>query len=236
MIGLHFWLRTKAWFPGWRDTFIVGAVLVPTLALAGWVTGGREVANIEFTRPPLDDAQLAFLSELRANGHMALVVIAVLTAAVVGARALKRLGGRRIAVTYIGGVTIRVPPGPTLLEISRENRVPHTSVCGGRARCSTCRVRVAAGEKGLVAPEKDERTVLDRIGAPPGVRLACRIRPTADLTIQPLIPAAAAQGFDPAETDRTRWGVERRVTLLFADLRGFTSLAEHQFPTTWSSC
>ena len=40
----------------------------------------------------------------------------------------------------------------TLLEISRANRVPHLSVCGGKARCSTCRVRVLAGLEDLPAP------------------------------------------------------------------------------------
>ena len=35
--------------------------------------------------------------------------------------------------------------GPTLLEISRMSDVPHASVCGGRARCSTCRVGVESG-------------------------------------------------------------------------------------------
>ena len=34
---------------------------------------------------------------------------------------------------------IKAQPGATLLEISRINNVPIASVCGGRARCSTCR-------------------------------------------------------------------------------------------------
>ena len=39
----------------------------------------------------------------------------------------------------------QVPTGPTLLEISRMHGIPHASVCGGRARCSTCRVRIDEG-------------------------------------------------------------------------------------------
>ena len=50
-----------------------------------------------------------------------------------------------MTIAYTGGPTIKVPQGPTLLEISRMTRVPHASVCGGRARCSTCRVRIDKG-------------------------------------------------------------------------------------------
>ena len=51
----------------------------------------------------------------------------------------------RSTVTYSAGPIVRVPQGPTLLEISRMKDVPHASVCGGRARCSTCRVGVERG-------------------------------------------------------------------------------------------
>ena len=37
-------------------------------------------------------------------------------------------------------------PGTTVLETLRANGIPHASVCGGRARCTTCRVRVVSGQ------------------------------------------------------------------------------------------
>ena len=68
-------------------------------------------------------------------------------------------------------------PGPTLLEISRAHRVPHLSVCGGKARCSTCRVRMLVGAERLAPPaEAEAAAAADRRG--PDVRLACQIRPT----------------------------------------------------------
>ena len=60
-------------------------------------------------------------------------------------RIARRAAGAKVEVTYRGGPVVRVLQGPTLLEISRMQGIPHASVCGGRARCSTCRVGVDSG-------------------------------------------------------------------------------------------
>ena len=62
--------------------------------------------------------------------------------------------------------------GWTVLEASRSHGIPHMSVCGGRARCSTCRVRVTAGLAACEPPGEDEARTLERVGAQPEVRLA----------------------------------------------------------------
>jgi adenylate cyclase len=40
-IGIHFWLRTKPWYPGWRPLFFSFGLMPPTLALAGYITAGN---------------------------------------------------------------------------------------------------------------------------------------------------------------------------------------------------
>ena len=92
-------------------------------------------------------------------------------------RIVRRAAGARVEVTYRGGPTVRVAPGPTLLEISRMKDVPHASVCGGRARCSTCRVGIESGLESLPPPSAAEAMTLMGINAPANVRLACQIRP-----------------------------------------------------------
>jgi adenylate cyclase len=124
---------------------------------------------------------------------------------------------------------VQVPRGFSVLEASRFARIPHASVCGGRGRCSTCRVRVATHESTLPAPSVAEQRVLQRVGAPPNVRLACQLRPASDLWVIPLLPASAAAGDGYAQPAYLA-GQERIIAVLFADLRTFTGIAEHKLP------
>ena len=108
------------------------------------------------------------------------------------------------------------------------NGIPVASVCGGRARCSTCRVKVLNGLDGLSQPSPAETTVLKRIGVPEDVRLACQIRPAANLEVQPLVPVKANMVRQDHVLDAYYWGVEQDVVVMFVDLRNFTSMTEAQ--------
>ena len=99
------------------------------------------------------------------------------------------LAAPKIAISYANGPKIQSPVGPTLLEISRGNGIVHTSECGGRARCGTCRVRITEGGAALPTPSLAERFTLARVKAPQDARLACQIRPTAALTVLRLVQA-----------------------------------------------
>jgi adenylate cyclase len=125
----------------------------------------------------------------------------------------------------------------SVLEMSRIAGIPHASVCGGRGRCSTCRVRVGGADRAKLAPPSpEEQKVLTRVGAPDNVRLACQLRPPPGrYRVTPLLPASTG----PVEAYRRQpqaHGGERYVAILFADIRGFTSISEGRCPTTWCSC
>jgi adenylate cyclase len=122
-------------------------------------------------------------------------------------------------------LTVHAPRGLSLLAISRVNNIPHASVCGGRARCSTCRVRVLAGQENIDAPSEREMQVLKRVGAPANVRLACQIYPSGNISVSTLLPAQALRRGEQ-EFDKYLWGVEQEVTVMFCDLRGFTSMSQ----------
>ncbi len=131
-------------------------------------------------------------------------------------------------VKHINGRVLEGKPGQTILEIVRSHGIPHASLCGGRARCTTCRVRVGAGCDALDPPSALEQHALDRIGAAPNVRLACQTRPRGEIQITPLLPPDLDVG--------GRWkeggvsGEERDVVALFVDLRGSSQYSTRHLP------
>src|SRR5262249_56387472 len=100
-------------------------------------------------------------------------------------------GGGMVGLTYPKGRVVQIVRGVSVLEASRMAGIPHASVCGGRGRCSTCRIRVGGAKEAIVPPAAEEVKVLHRVGAAPDVRLACQLRPHGDLRVTPLLPASA---------------------------------------------
>jgi adenylate cyclase len=240
MIGLHFWLRVRPWYDRWRASALTVAVLVPVLALLGIFEAGRQVAALAAAVP--DWAQRAFAAMALPNPQATATLdqiaealtwlFVVLPAAVLLARLVRRAWQRRLGVvriSYPDGRFIEVLRGTSVLEASRLARIPHASVCGGRGRCSTCRVRVRGARSGLAPPSDAEQRVLDRIGARRNVRLACQLRPAVPVEVTPLLPpfAHAADGLRRVDLAE---GSEREIAVLFADIRGFTALAEGMLP------
>lgn len=238
-IGLHFWLRL---WPGYRrlqPVLLALAVAVPLLGLTGFITAGREVADAlrEQGEAGTLDSVVRFGSEetyatliaiytWAVRGFLAVVAAVLL---VVGIRNLPRGIARRIAVRYFAGPTVQSAVGPTLLEISRRKGVPHVSVCGGRGRCSTCRVHVDETREELEPPGSVERRTLERIGAGPGIRLACQLHPASDLSVTRLVKPGAKSARDALASAESH-GVERTLTILFLDIREFTKLTQQRLP------
>lgn len=240
-IGMHFWLRLKPWYPRWSTILFALAVLVPVLAAIGYLEAVRSVATLS----QLPDWVLALKAETRWPTEaewgriwfwrdVGMYGFLGLFAAGFAVRPLRGLmeKARTVEVSYLGGPTVRAPRGMLILEISRMHGIPHASVCGGRGRCSTCRVRVLDGtDTGISQPNDGELEVLSRIKASPGVRLACQTEVRGPIIISTLLPAGADTG-DVAGTAFSvpDHGVEKTVAVLFADIRGFTSISESRLP------
>ena len=237
-IGLHTWLRLKPWYAAHERLAFAVALLWPVLALAGYVSSGMQVVRLA-----ADEGWIgATMADAGMNLHMIDWVLYwanfVAPGFVMLLIALFLLRARRVGranrtsqlrLRYQDRTTVALRPGMTVLEALRAARIPHASVCGGRGRCSTCRVHIDTGGEHLPAPQEDEARVLRRIGAPASVRLACQLRPVADVSVTPLLPpgATAADAMERVEYQRSE---ERTVAVLFADLRGFTRLAESRLP------
>ena len=237
-IGIHYWLRTKPWYPSWRPAFFIYGLLLPTLAVAGYISGGNQVvreakADPDFVRNSAEDSNIT-PGAAEAVDHMVAAGLALsfgLTLVPFAARAVREFSYRRRkppVLSHANGRSMPMLPGATVLETLHANGISHASVCGGRARCTTCRVLVTKGLEQLPAPGGLEAKALERIGATPGMRLACQIRPTADVAVLPLL-AADANAADGAIRGGLE-GSERLITIVFVDLRGSTSLAEAKLP------
>ena len=237
-IGLHFWLRFRAWYARAFPVILVAFVLLPVLAILGAAEAGREV--IALAQDPGFAKQLAAetrspqgaqRTELQQIRDAIFWTTWILLGLALAARAARSFIQRRstIRIRYLDGQEIQVPIGWTVLEASRWAGIPHASVCGGRGRCSTCRIRVAGDPALLPPPLPLERKVLKRVGAPPNVRLACQFRPDKDVFVTRLLrPVSGAHAVEAAASARS--GYEREIAVLFADLRGFTAIAEKKLP------
>lgn len=237
-IGIHYWLQTKRWYPNWRPLFFTIGLLLPTLALAGYVAGGNEVrrqaaADSDFVQSSLDDSNLTNVTgpAIAHMFHVGWGIVFGLTLLPFAARGVRGLYYRRRrppVLAHANGRQMPLLAGATVLETLRANGIPHASVCGGRGRCTTCRVLVTKGLDKLAVASDLEAQALKRISASPGMRLACQLRPTADLSMIPLL-AADAGAADGAVRGGLE-GSERLITVVFVDLRGSTTLGEARLP------
>lgn len=240
-IGLHFAWRLQPWYRTWLPVLYAFALLIPIAGICGAGIALRDVAELAqrpgflqelFVRvrvPTADQiATLYTIADALQFTALGLLVVLLL------ARPARTLWERRAGVVHLSYGERRSAShatGLTVLEMSRIAGIPHASVCGGRGRCSTCRVRIGGEDRAkLPRPSAEEQKVLSRVGAPDNVRLACQLRPPPGrYRVTPLLPASAG----PVEAYRRQpqaHGGERYVAILFADIRGFTSISEGKLP------
>jgi adenylate cyclase len=233
-LGLHLAFNRRPWYRHSRYVLFAIALLLPVLSALGFVAMGRELMNTpeamaaaqKYFSPEYAPQRLAIADwkQRLLNGYFAIIAAAFV------AREIRNLIERRakklIAIAYPGR-TVRVPRGWSVLEASRSFHIGHASMCGGRARCSTCRVRVTAGDENCPAPEADEQGTLVRIGAPSDVRLACQLRPEGDISVVPLVRTAR-----PVYRQNLpqRVSGEREIVVMVCDFRNRAELAPDHLP------
>jgi len=181
------------------------ALLIPVLSALGFVAMGRALAESPAAAAaafnyysPTHAAQRIAIAQWRDGLLMAYLALVAAAFAGPAVRHVVERGRKHLVSISYPDRTVRVPRGWSVLETSRSFHLPHASMCGGRARCSTCRIRVIAGE--CPPPEAAERRILERIGAGPGVRLACQLRPLDDISVIPLVrerPTYRAEAAEP---------------------------------------
>jgi adenylate cyclase len=220
-LGLNFAFGRRDWFQRSRLILFGAALLLPVLATLGFLEMLKEVSIL--AQDPawfganvlsLDVAQTGTLAQ---TSDTMLVLYFALIGAVLVARLLRRMvenyRGKLVSITYPGR-TVDVPRGWTVLEASRSHHIAHLSTCGGRARCSTCRVRIVAGSDQCPPPDQNELDTLNRIHATEGTRLACQLRPQGNVTVIPLLAVSPSSPGEPAYAT-----VEREIAVMLIGFR-----------------
>lgn len=238
-IGIHMLLRMRTWYPRIR-VLIIGLFLIfPVVGISGYISGGIEAASAsrdsEWLRAqkstigwPTDEQ----LNKMQNASLLYYAMIPLLYTLVLGSRSLRlnlQKGRKTILVRYSDGKNVLVYPRTTILEASRIGNIPHASICGGRGRCSTCRVRVDQGLDGLKPPGEREKHVLKLIDAEPNVRLACQMECTGSISVTRLLPPDITATI-ARRSGKYTTGKEITLVVMFADLRGFTSISEGKLP------
>jgi adenylate cyclase len=233
-IGIHKWLRFRRFYIRAFPFIVALASLLPALAIvgiadAGWavqdaIARDPRIASRVPTPTPSEGLELARLTWSLLASYLGLL------GAVLLLRLLRDWYGRRFRPIRVrfGAAEIVIARGLTLLEASRRAGLPHAAVCGGRGRCSTCRVLILSGAEHLPAPEAMEQSTLERIGAKGHVRLACQLRPTHDVDALPLVPSNL--GRYEAAAAASQVAREQEIAAIFVDLRDSTKLANERLP------
>ncbi len=121
----------------------------------------------------------------------------------------------------------------TILQASLRASIAHAHTCGGNARCSTCRVLVAQGLEHCNARNEKEQKLAERLHFGNEIRLACQTTVSGDVKLRRLVMDEEDVELTDqmgAGTTPTSAGEEKKLAILFADIRGFTPFAEHLLP------
>ncbi len=234
IIGLHFWLRIKEGYHRYLPYAYALVVLIPALSYVGlfsmlqqastWQDDERRLDQIYAANMAMDRADVAFLRGLETNAWIVMAALLILTLIARQIRLWYQARQGTYCINHSNGSKVRAHNGVSLLEALRNARIPHASVCGGRARCTTCRVHVGSGLIQLDPPNEQEAMALERIKAGKDIRLACQLHPKADLAITPLV--LANQPLSSTLHSGGIEGHEEYVVAMFVDMRGSTNLGE----------
>lgn len=125
-------------------------------------------------------------------------------------------------------------PGESILETSLRHHIPHAHACGGNAICSSCRVLVKEGIQYCLPRNEAETRLAERLGFSENVRLACqtKLRPGKIVIRRPVLDEIDIELASNRDVQRgiSSIGEEKEVSLLFADIEGYTSFTEQSQP------
>ena len=124
---------------------------------------------------------------------------------------------------------ILVSPDSTILDATLKAKINHIHVCGGNARCSTCRIYVVDGLSNCLPRNEKERQLSNQLGFPKNIRLACQTKIRGNITIRRLVVDDLDKEIilkQLGDGSGTKLGQEKDLAILFTDIENYTKFAE----------
>ena len=132
-------------------------------------------------------------------------------------------------VSQTDNKTIFAPPDSTVLEAILKADINHIHVCGGNARCTTCRIYIVEGLSNCLPRNEKETQLAEKLGLPPDIRLACQTRIRGNITIRrPVVDDLDIKIIlkQFGDSPGTKLGQEKDLAILFTDIENYTVFAE----------
>ena len=120
----------------------------------------------------------------------------------------------------------------TILKATLAANINHTHACGGRAKCSTCRVSVVEGIENCNPRNEGEQRIADTLNFPAEIRLACQTKIIGDISIRRLVSDKLDMDIiyeQISKDSKIALGSQQKLTIVFTDIVNYTSFAE-KFP------
>ena len=122
-------------------------------------------------------------------------------------------------------IVVQQKKGGTILEAALHNKIEHYHVCGGKARCTTCRIYVLNGCENLAPRTEAEMKIAQDKKWSDNIRLACQTKVLDDVTIKRLVVDDVDVDLARSEGNITKPANERSLAVMFCDVENFTHFA-----------
>ncbi len=233
MLGIHLWKRHLSCYRNNIILLSILATLLPVFALSGIISSAVNVPDEYVVLLQQRFSNIALANEMKQLAQLAEWAVIAWSCIIVSPfifKAVKHAANSfkpTITVHYSNGAKTHIPHGSLLLDAHYKAKIAHLSICGGRVRCSTCRVKILEGLEHVPQAKSDEQKLLNKFSYAHNIRLACQLKPTSDITVEPIVqPKDSHQ----ALSKRTLESREISTIAMFTDLRGFTQFSESRLP------
>jgi adenylate cyclase len=120
----------------------------------------------------------------------------------------------------------------TILDATLAAQINHTHACGGKGKCSTCRVSIMKGIENCTPRNETEISITEKLNFPTEIRLACQTKITGDISIRRMVSdkldiEIVMEQF--SNDSEIALGSQQKLTIVFTDIVNYTSFAE-KFP------